>query len=140
MFRSLTEPTGRLVTVSLDGRSVELPEGDNLAVALLRAGHGPFRTTPVKAAPRMPYCMMGVCFECLAEIDGVPNRQTLDWLWPRWPIVWRVPCPAQRRFAVCLRAPSWCLVLMANRRRHRMWTRPMAVFWAPTRLLRCHAG
>jgi predicted molibdopterin-dependent oxidoreductase YjgC len=76
MFRSLTEPNGRLVTVSLDGRSVELPEGDNLAVALLRAGHGPFRTTPVKAAPRMPYCMMGVCFECLAEIDGVPNRQT----------------------------------------------------------------
>ena len=48
--------------------------------------------------------------------------------------------PAQRKFAACPRAPSWCSVLMANRRRHRMWTRPMAVFWAPTRLPRCHAG
>ena len=25
---------------------------------------------------RAPYCMMGVCFDCLAEIDGVPNRQS----------------------------------------------------------------
>ncbi|RZV48935.1 MAG: (2Fe-2S)-binding protein, partial [Pseudomonadales bacterium] len=26
--------------------------------------------------PRAPYCMMGVCFECLVEIDGVPNCQS----------------------------------------------------------------
>ena len=25
---------------------------------------------------RAPYCMTGVCFDCLAEIDGVPNRQS----------------------------------------------------------------
>jgi hypothetical protein len=25
---------------------------------------------------RAPYCMMGICFDCLAEIDGVPNRQS----------------------------------------------------------------
>ena len=24
---------------------------------------------------RAPYCMMGVCFECLMEIDGEPNQQ-----------------------------------------------------------------
>ena len=35
----------------------------------------PTRTTPVSNAPRAPYCMMGVCFECLIEIDGVPNQQ-----------------------------------------------------------------
>ena len=28
------------------------------------------------AAARAPYCMMGVCFDCLAEIDGMPNRQS----------------------------------------------------------------
>ena len=33
------------------------------------------RETPVTGAKRLPYCMMGVCFDCLAEIDGVPNRQ-----------------------------------------------------------------
>ena len=31
--------------------------------------------TRVAVAPRAPYCMMGVCFECLLEIDGVANRQ-----------------------------------------------------------------
>ena len=33
------------------------------------------RTTPVTGAPRAPYCMMGVCFDCLVTIDGVGNRQ-----------------------------------------------------------------
>ena len=33
------------------------------------------RTTPVSGAPRAPYCLMGVCFECLVTIDGVGNRQ-----------------------------------------------------------------
>ena len=24
---------------------------------------------------RAPYCMIGVCFDCLMKIDGEPNRQ-----------------------------------------------------------------
>ncbi|WP_323039160.1 2Fe-2S iron-sulfur cluster-binding protein [Gemmobacter sp.] len=75
MFRSL-EPQAAAATILLDGRPVQLVAGANLAAALLQAGHGPFRTTPVSGAPRLPYCMMGVCFDCLAVIDGVPNRQT----------------------------------------------------------------
>jgi hypothetical protein len=35
----------------------------------------PFRTTAVGAKPRSPYCMIGNCFDCLVEIDGLPNRQ-----------------------------------------------------------------
>ncbi|MBK1710972.1 2Fe-2S iron-sulfur cluster-binding protein [Marichromatium gracile] len=26
--------------------------------------------------PRAPFCMMGVCFDCLAVIDGVPSTQS----------------------------------------------------------------
>jgi sarcosine oxidase subunit alpha len=26
-------------------------------------------------APRAPYCLMGVCFDCLVTIDGVGSRQ-----------------------------------------------------------------
>ena len=29
----------------------------------------------MSGAKRAPYCMMGVCFECLVTIDGVGNRQ-----------------------------------------------------------------
>src|SRR5207253_1002104 len=33
------------------------------------------RTTLGSGAPRGPYCMMGVCLDCLVTIDGVGNRQ-----------------------------------------------------------------
>jgi NADH dehydrogenase/NADH:ubiquinone oxidoreductase subunit G len=29
----------------------------------------------VSGAPRAPYCLMGVCFECLVTVDGVGSRQ-----------------------------------------------------------------
>lgn len=29
-----------------------------------------------KHSKRAPYCMMGVCFECLVAIDGRPGRQS----------------------------------------------------------------
>lgn len=49
--------------------------GDSVAAALLAAGVTTLRETPVSGTPRAPYCMMGVCFDCLVEIDGVGNRQ-----------------------------------------------------------------
>ena len=64
------------VEVFVDGRSVRVPEGASAAAAVLLAGIPAIRSTPVKGSPRLPYCMMGVCFDCLAEIDGVANRQS----------------------------------------------------------------
>jgi sarcosine oxidase subunit alpha len=29
----------------------------------------------VTGAPRAPYCLMGVCFDCLVTVDGVGSRQ-----------------------------------------------------------------
>lgn len=63
------------VHIVVDGRHVDVPEYANVAAALLYAGVSVFRHTPVGDAPRAPYCMMGVCFDCLVEIDGVPNQQ-----------------------------------------------------------------
>ena len=54
---------------------MRVPGGTNVAAVLLAGGIRTFRTTPVSGSPRAPYCMMGVCFECLVEIDGHPNRQ-----------------------------------------------------------------
>ncbi len=62
------------VTVLLDGQPLDLPEGANLAAALLAAGVEVFRKTPVSGAPRGPFCMMGACFDCLVEIDGVVRQ------------------------------------------------------------------
>ena len=66
--------TGPRVDVSVDGATLSLPQGANLAAALLAAGVGTFRATPVSCAPRGPFCMMGACFDCLVEIDGVMRQ------------------------------------------------------------------
>jgi predicted molibdopterin-dependent oxidoreductase YjgC len=64
------------VSLSVDDRVVSAPAGISVAAALLLNGVAPFRNTPVNGAPRAPYCMMGVCFDCLVEIDGMPSRQS----------------------------------------------------------------
>ncbi|MBZ4691193.1 MAG: hypothetical protein JG765_2444 [Cereibacter sp.] len=70
-----TASTAPVVHFSFEGASVEARKGDSVAAALLAAGVSRFRTTPKKGQPRLPYCMMGVCFDCLLEIDGEANRQ-----------------------------------------------------------------
>jgi predicted molibdopterin-dependent oxidoreductase YjgC len=75
MFKTLPDTGAATVTVIINGTPFRAPQGCTAAAALLLANAIPTRTTPVTGAPRAPYCMMGVCFECLAEIDGVPNQQ-----------------------------------------------------------------
>jgi len=67
--------TAATVAVTLNGQPLQVPPGSSVAAALLAAGVKRFRNSPVSGEARAPYCMMGVCFECLLEIDGVPNRQ-----------------------------------------------------------------
>jgi predicted molibdopterin-dependent oxidoreductase YjgC len=74
-FRRLADGARRGVTIHFDGQPVGAREGESVAAALLAAGHAATRITPGGAAPRGPYCMMGVCFDCLVEVDGVPNMQ-----------------------------------------------------------------
>jgi hypothetical protein len=76
MFRRRPEAAGPTVAVSVEGRDVRVPEGASAAAAMLLAGLAGTRETAVTGAPRAPYCLMGVCFDCLAEIDGIPNRQS----------------------------------------------------------------
>ena len=74
MFRRLEAAAGE-VRFEYEGRSIPARPGDSVAAALLVAGEISLRESPVSGAPRAPYCMMGVCFECLVEIDSVGNRQ-----------------------------------------------------------------
>lgn len=68
---SKRQPTLRF---TFDGEVVAARPGDTVAAAILAHSGWPTRLT-AKDAPRTPYCMMGVCFECLVEIDGRPNVQ-----------------------------------------------------------------
>jgi hypothetical protein len=77
LFRTLVPPaTDASVEIWFNEQALNVPGGRSVAAALLAAGVSRFRATPVSGAPRAPYCMMGACFECLVEIDGVPSRQS----------------------------------------------------------------
>ena len=74
MFKRLGD-TGATLTLTVDGKPIRARIGDTVAAAMLAAGFEQCRTTPVTGAPRAPYCLMGVCFDCLVTIDGVGSRQ-----------------------------------------------------------------
>ena len=71
-------PSERRVRVEFDGQTLHLPLGANLAAALLVAGVQTLRSTPVSGAPRGAFCMMGACFDCLVEIDGVTRQACMQ--------------------------------------------------------------
>jgi predicted molibdopterin-dependent oxidoreductase YjgC len=75
MFKRADGDARRSVTIHVEGKPVNAREGDSVSAALLASGLDVRRSTAVSGATRLPYCMMGVCFDCLVTIDGVGNRQ-----------------------------------------------------------------
>ena len=68
------------MSLTLDGRPVRGYLGESVATVLLAEGHVATRTT-VGGEPRGVYCGMGVCFDCLVVVDGVPNtRACVTWV------------------------------------------------------------
>lgn len=75
MFARLPEAKAEAVAITIDGAPFSARAGDSVAAALFAAGRLASRRSPVLGAARGPYCMMGVCFDCLVTIDDVPNQQ-----------------------------------------------------------------
>jgi len=71
-----TPAASETVTIWFNDAPLSVAPGRSIAAALLAAGVRRFRSTPVSGAARAPYCMMGACFECLVDVDGVPSRQS----------------------------------------------------------------
>lgn len=65
---------GAVARVTVDGRPVEAYASETVAAALLAGNVDTFRHTQ-DGAPRAVFCGMGVCFDCLVVIDGVPNQR-----------------------------------------------------------------
>ena len=73
MFRPL-DSSPHQVEVILDGKPVMLKSKVTVAAALLEQDVSRFGLRPVSGAARAAYCMMGSCFECVLEIDGLRQR------------------------------------------------------------------
>lgn len=75
MLRPISQGAHATVTVTIEGEHAAVQQGLSVAAALMLDGRHYTRLTAVTETPRAPYCMMGVCFDCLVEVDGVPNVQ-----------------------------------------------------------------
>jgi D-hydroxyproline dehydrogenase subunit gamma len=71
---------GARVTVTIDGDPVVAHAGETVAAVLIAEGSPATRVTK-GGAPRGVFCGMGVCFDCLVVVDGIPNtRACMTWV------------------------------------------------------------
>lgn len=62
------------VSISINGVHTEIPCGTSVAVAIILAGQACRIST--SGQPRTALCGMGICFECRATVNGIPQRRT----------------------------------------------------------------
>ncbi|ADU09854.1 MULTISPECIES: (2Fe-2S)-binding protein [Micromonospora] len=60
---------------TFDGRSIPHDGRQSVAAALLAAGIRSWRSTRVEGRPRGVFCGIGVCFDCLVTVNGVPSQR-----------------------------------------------------------------
>ncbi|WP_109211299.1 MULTISPECIES: (2Fe-2S)-binding protein [Microbacterium] len=64
------------MTFQFDGEEVSFRPGQSVQGALVAHGVLATRTTRLAGAPRGMFCGIGVCFDCLAKVDGEPDQRT----------------------------------------------------------------
>ena len=66
---------GPAFTFTFEGQEITAYPGETIGAALMAAGILTFRTTRRQGRPRGLFCGIGLCFDCLVVVDGIPNRQ-----------------------------------------------------------------
>jgi aerobic-type carbon monoxide dehydrogenase small subunit (CoxS/CutS family) len=70
---------GPEITMVLNGKTVKAFTGESVAAVLIAEDLSAMRTT-INGEPRGIYCGMGVCFDCLVVVNGIPNtRACMTW-------------------------------------------------------------
>lgn len=76
MYKQHSQRSGRTVCIEFEDSPMEVPEGISVAAAVLsHAEDHHCRYSVVSGEKRAPFCLIGVCHECLMEIDGKPYQQ-----------------------------------------------------------------
>ena len=75
MFHRISNDKLETVVINFEGNLLKVPSTETVAAAVLASNPVYTRTTVISGERRAPYCLMGTCFECLMEINGIPNRQ-----------------------------------------------------------------
>ncbi|NOQ63237.1 MAG: (2Fe-2S)-binding protein [Methyloprofundus sp.] len=75
MFKQLPNSDVEMVDVFLNQQKISVPMGTSVAAMALSNGLRSTRTTVISNSRRAPFCMMGVCYDCLMIIDGKANQR-----------------------------------------------------------------
>jgi sarcosine oxidase subunit alpha len=66
---------GPKITIFVNGRKCPAYRGESVHAALFAAGYRVLRKTPKHRQARGLFCGMGVCYDCLVTINGMPNQR-----------------------------------------------------------------
>lgn len=70
MFKRLNDvERGDPIAIYINDESVDAYPGETLAAVILAAGYDIMRKTIFSENPRGYYCGMGICCECMVELD-----------------------------------------------------------------------
>jgi predicted molibdopterin-dependent oxidoreductase YjgC len=78
MFKYLAEAGAAAPVVCrfvFEGRTLEGHVGESVAAAILRSDMPRIRRHSIDGSSRLPFCMMGVCQECVVQVDGEGSRR-----------------------------------------------------------------
>ena len=75
MSKRITQGVARPAPVSIfvNGKAVEAYEGESVLTALIAADVMALSRDSFGRL-RTPFCNMGVCFDCMVEVEGAPSR------------------------------------------------------------------
>ena len=71
----MSTPAKREVTFTFNGENFKGVEGQSIAAALMATGIRELRKTRFNEEPRLTFCGIGICFDCVVVVDGVANQR-----------------------------------------------------------------
>ena len=66
---------GTSFQIEVDGRPMLAYAGETVAAALFANDKRILRYTSKRREPRSLYCGIGVCYDCLVTVNGLPNQR-----------------------------------------------------------------
>jgi ferredoxin len=63
------------IQIHVNGRTIKATPGETVLAALTAAGFRILKKSNVRGEVRGAFCGMGVCYECLVTINGVPKQR-----------------------------------------------------------------
>jgi len=71
----MSKSTKREVNFTFNGESFKGVAGQSIAAALMAEGVRELRKTRFDKEPRLIFCGIGICFDCVVVVNGIANQR-----------------------------------------------------------------